>query len=144
MFLWLILVTFWGASSAPNKLCFQKLLRLIFLKFPAAPRKLDCVRRERSAATCCRVVSADKKVECRSVLIANNFFNLRCSSNSDFLWIILQGGPIILQHFLRSEVKILFPQLEIGLDLWPNVGVIEQNYGFPTGFASRENSDSEC
>jgi hypothetical protein len=38
--------------------------------------KLDCVRRERSAAACCRVVSADKKekiqVQCRSVLIANN------------------------------------------------------------------------
>jgi hypothetical protein len=35
------------------------------------------VRRERSAATCCRVVSADKKeeiqVQFRSVLIENNF-----------------------------------------------------------------------
>jgi hypothetical protein len=87
-FSWLILVTFWGASSAPNKLCFQKLLRLIFLKFPAAPSKLDCVRRERSAATCCRVVSADKKekiqVQCRSVLIEDNilialFIKLRFS-----------------------------------------------------------------
>jgi hypothetical protein len=72
------------------------------------------VKRERSAATCCRVVSADKKekiqVQCRSVLIANNilialFITLRFSLDfvtgwpdflglkflRDFFWAISKG-----------------------------------------------------
>jgi hypothetical protein len=70
-------VTFWGDFLSTQQTVLPKTDSLIFLKFPAAPSKLDCVRRERSAATCCRVVSADKKekirVQCRSVLIADNF-----------------------------------------------------------------------
>jgi hypothetical protein len=72
------------------------------------------VRRERSAATCCRVVSVDKKekiqVQGRSVLIANNilialFITLRFSLDfftgwsdflglkflRDFFWAISKG-----------------------------------------------------
>jgi hypothetical protein len=76
MFFMADLGDFLGCFLSAQQAVLPKTASLDFSEISAAPSKLDCVRKERSAATCCRVVSADKKkkiqVQGRSVLIENN------------------------------------------------------------------------
>ncbi len=129
-------------TSCASKNCFA----CFFWNFPQLPANW-IVWEERSAATCCRVVSADKKeeiqVQCRSVLIANNilmalFITLRFSSD------YFTGWPDHSAALFAVWSQDLVSPTWDWIDLWPNVGVIEQNSGSPTGFACRENSDFEC